>query len=52
MSSDKKPITTCHLTFIIKIALKCSYFRFISIGFKQNLESECSKFYFRSQKKF
>ena len=26
-------------------------YKFISIGFKQNLESECSKFYFKDQNK-
>ena len=56
MGLDKKSITTCHLTFInckniVKIALIWSYFKFISIGFKQNLGSECSKFYFKGQNK-
>ena len=51
MDLDKKSITTCHLTFIVKIALIWSYFKFISIGFKQNLEPGYSKFYFKGQKK-
>ena len=52
MGLDKKSITTCHLAFIVKIvkiALIWSYFKFISIGFKQNLGSECLKFYFKGQ---
>ena len=54
MSLDKKSITTCHLAFIVKIvkiALIWSYFKFISIGFKQNLKLRYSKFYFKGQKK-
>ena len=33
---------------IVKITLRWSYFKFISIGLKQNLGSRCSKFYFKS----
>ena len=54
MGLDKKSITTCHLAFIVKIvkiALIWSYFKFISIGFKQNLKLRYSKFYFKGQKK-
>ena len=37
---------------IVKIALIWSYFKFISIGFKQNLGLGCSKFYFKGQNNF
>ena len=48
---NKKSITTCHLTFIVKITLIWSYFKFISIEFKQNLGSGCWKLYFKGQNK-